>query len=75
MADLISLHNTVALITGASRGIGQAVAVRLAKEGCDVAIVARTESGLKETFDKCKAARPDCRVLILRCDVTKVHNC
>lgn len=68
----LDLHNSVAFITGASRGIGQAVAVRLAKEGCDVAIVARTESGLNETAEKCKSARADCRVLVLKCDITVV---
>jgi citronellol/citronellal dehydrogenase len=37
------LHGRVALITGASRGIGKSVAVRLAREGADVTIVAKSE--------------------------------
>ncbi len=36
-----------ALVTGASRGIGESIAINLAKEGVKVAIVARTESDLK----------------------------
>jgi NAD(P)-dependent dehydrogenase (short-subunit alcohol dehydrogenase family) len=38
-----------ALITGASRGIGQAIAVALAEAGADVAITARTREALDET--------------------------
>src|SRR6516164_6950403 len=38
-----------ALVTGASRGIGQAIAVALAQAGADVALLARTEEGLAAT--------------------------
>lgn len=44
-----ALKNQVAVVTGASRGIGREVARRLAKEGMKVALVARSEGALKET--------------------------
>ncbi|MEO3470303.1 SDR family NAD(P)-dependent oxidoreductase [Roseomonas sp. CAU 1739] len=46
----------VALITGASRGIGAAVAVELGRRGIQCVLVARTQGGLEETDDAIRAA-------------------
>ena len=42
------------LVTGAGRGIGQAIAILCAKEGAQVAITSRTESELQDTASKMK---------------------
>jgi NAD(P)-dependent dehydrogenase (short-subunit alcohol dehydrogenase family) len=47
----LGLNGKVALVTGASRGIGRAIAIELAREGCDVALAARSAEGLGETAD------------------------
>jgi 3-oxoacyl-[acyl-carrier protein] reductase len=45
----LELEGKVAIVTGASRGIGAAIAVELAREGCDVVLAARTREGLEAT--------------------------
>src|SRR5438128_11626377 len=49
------LAGKIALITGASRGIGAAVAERFAREGAHLVLAARTVGGLEEADDKVRA--------------------
>lgn len=49
VVDRFSLKDRVAIVTGASRGIGRAIAIAFAGAGADLAILARSEDGLQET--------------------------
>ncbi len=52
-------ENQIAIVTGAGRGIGHAIAVRLAREGARVASVSRTEANAQRTADEINAVRAD----------------
>jgi NAD(P)-dependent dehydrogenase (short-subunit alcohol dehydrogenase family) len=49
------LHNQVALVTGAGRGIGRALAIGLAEAGADVALFARTENDIDQVASEIRA--------------------
>ncbi len=55
MPDEKPLTGRIALVTGASRGIGRAVGVGLAKAGAHVILLARTVGGLEEADDEIRA--------------------
>lgn len=63
MAD--ELEGRVALVTGASRGLGRAMALELARAGAQVALVARDEAALRAV-----AAEAGDRAAVFRADVT-----
>ena len=53
-----TLENQVAIVTGAGRGIGQAIATRLAGEGARVAVVSRTETNSQKAAAEINAQFP-----------------
>ncbi len=56
---MMRFENQVAIVTGAGRGIGHAIAVRLASEGARVACVSRSEDNAKRTADEINILRAD----------------
>ena len=59
------LKGCVALVTGASRGIGAATSVELARLGARVVITARTQGGLEETDDAIRTVGGEATILPL----------
>jgi NADP-dependent 3-hydroxy acid dehydrogenase YdfG len=62
------LDNTVALVTGASSGIGEATAAELVRQGARIAVVARRRDRLEELAKRLEGEGTD--VLIVEADVT-----
>lgn len=63
-----SLANRIALVTGASRGIGWAVALELARRGAHVIALARTQGALEELDDEIRKIGGE--ATLVPCDLT-----
>ncbi len=62
MSNPKQLAGKTAVVTGAGRGIGRAIALGFAKAGADVAILARTETELSEVAGEIKALCVRCHM-------------
>ena len=69
----LGLTGKRALVTGGSRGIGKAVARALAREGCDVAICARSEAPLRQAAQEI-AASTGRKVVALPADTASAED-
>ena len=75
----LGLREKVALIGGASQGLGRAVAEELAAEGCSLVLCARNEQTLNETCDAIREETgahviPACGDLSIRRDIERMFN-
>lgn len=68
----MSFTDKVVIVTGASSGIGAAIAIKFAEEGSKVALVARNEAKLKQIVAKCSEHGK--KPLMIIADVTKTED-
>lgn len=71
---MFDLHGQVAVISGASSGLGQQMARALAKQGADLVILARREERLVEFKKELEGIREGIKVLPVKCDVTSTSD-
>lgn len=66
------LNGKIAVVTGASRGLGRRIAVRLAQHGATLALLARTASGLEDTRQLLTAM--GARTLVVPVDLSRLES-
>ena len=66
----LALQGKHALVTGAGRGIGAAIAMRLAAEGAQVTLLGRTRGTLEETAQRLGTMYANASTTVVVCDVT-----
>jgi len=70
----MKISNKVALITGGSRGIGKAIAIKFAEEGAKLVLCAKSVNQLEQTADKIRGQIPSAEVLTVPADLSKLAD-
>lgn len=70
MDGTMTTDRPVAIVTGASSGIGMETAIAFARAGYAVVLAARREERLQQAAEACRKENPDARALVCRTDVT-----
>lgn len=65
----MSINGKIALVTGAGQGIGRGIALRLASDGADIAVVDINDETIHEVADEVRALGR--KATIFKADVTK----
>lgn len=69
-----NLNHKTALITGAGKGLGKAIALSLAAEGVNLALVARTAADLEKVSEQAKQINPAIKVAYATADVANIDE-
>lgn len=69
-----TLHGKTALITGAGKGLGKAMALALANEGVNLLLISRTLSDIEKVAAEVQALHPDVLVQIAAADISKLEE-
>jgi len=67
----LGITNRVAMVAASSKGLGKAVALSLAREGCRVSLCGRDPVALAATLNELQAVNPAIQHLFITCDVSK----
>jgi sorbitol-6-phosphate 2-dehydrogenase len=70
MSTSLNLPNRVAIITGGAQGLGQAICLRLAKEGCKLVVADINLDKAQETASLVQATVKDSQAIAIKVDVT-----
>lgn len=71
IADLFSLEGKTAIVTGASRGLGRAIAIAMNGAGANIALIGRNSEELLKTQDSLASKE---KSIVVQCDVTSRHE-